>query len=70
MRKRRFRLLFVSFGGGNDVFGFCLFVGEVETLFRIAFELWGGWKPCFLISVECFGRRNTVSYNLSIMFEL
>ena len=48
----RFLLLFVSFGVGNDVFDFCLFVGELEMLFLIAFGLWGEEKPCLLVFVE------------------
>ena len=50
-RKQRFLSLFVCCGAGNDAFGFFLFVGEVETLFLIAFGLWGEDKPCFSIPV-------------------
>ena len=46
--KRHFLLLFVSFGVGNDAFGFFLFVGEVETLFRIAFDFIGRVETVFL----------------------
>ena len=49
--KRCFLLLFIAFGIGNDVFGFFSFVREVETLFLIVFDLWRGWKPCFLVVV-------------------
>jgi len=65
--ERCFLLLFVSFGVGNDVFGFFLFVGEMETLFRIAFGLWGEEKPCFLVPVGWVGRRDTVSWYVLIL---
>ena len=35
----------------EQCFWLFLFVKEVETLFRIAFGLWGEEKPCFLVPV-------------------
>ena len=46
-----FSLRLVCFVHGNDVFGFFLFVMKVETMFLVAFGLWGEEKPCFSIPV-------------------
>ena len=48
-QKQCFLSLFVCFGAGNVVFGFFPFVLKVETMFLVAFRLWGKEKPCFLV---------------------
>jgi len=50
-REQRFLSLFVCFGVGNCVFGFFSFVLKVETMFLVAFDLFGKGKPCFLVSM-------------------
>jgi len=42
-----FSLRLECFVHGNNVFGFFLFVMKVETMFLVAFGLWGEEKPCF-----------------------
>ena len=53
MKKRCFWLLFICQGCG--------------ALFIVALGLWEGWKPCFLVPVECFGRGNAVPWNILLI---
>ena len=63
-RKQRFLSLFVWFGAENDISSFFSFVWEVETLFLVAFGIWGKEKPCFLVPIGWVGRINMVSMNI------
>ena len=46
-----FFFMLVCFVHGNNVFKFFLFVLKVETMFLVAFDLFGKGKPCFLVSM-------------------